>query len=125
MSILDQEEGELSLLKTNVYKTTSTLNYQKDLLAKDKVALSNAIADISHQLKTPLTSMIVMNDLLKTEDDKKKREEFLQTQSNQLDRMNWLIRTLLKLSKIDAGTITMKPEEVAFFLSVETFLRNL
>jgi signal transduction histidine kinase len=110
--ILDQEEGELSLLKTNIYKATSTLNFQKDLLSKDKLALSNAIADISHQLKTPLTSMIVMNDLLKTEDDEGKREEFLTTQSNQLDRMNWLIQTLLKLSRIDAGTITMKPEEI-------------
>lgn len=111
VGILDQEEGELSLLKTNIYKTTSTLSYQKDLLAKDKVALADAIADISHQLKTPLTSMIVMNDLLKIEDDKNKRDEFLTTQSNQLDRMNWLIQTLLKLSKIDAGTIIMKPEE--------------
>ena len=112
VSILDQEEGELCLLKTNIHKATTTLNYQKSILAKDKVALADAIADISHQLKTPLTSMIVMNDLLKTEDDKDKRAEFLQTQSNQLDRMNWLIQTLLKLSKIDAGTITMKPEEV-------------
>lgn len=112
INILDQEEGELSLLRTNIYKATTTLNYQKDLLAKDKVALAAAIADISHQLKTPLTSMIVMNDLLKTEDDKDKRTEFLNTQSNQLDRMNWLIQTLLKLSKIDAGTITMEPTEV-------------
>ena len=111
-SLIDQEEGETSLLKTNIYKTTSTLKHQKELLAKDKVALSNAIADISHQLKTPLTSMIVMNDLLKTEDDRDKRAEFLKTQSNQLDRMNWLIQTLLKLSKIDAGTITMKPDAV-------------
>jgi signal transduction histidine kinase len=110
--ILDQEEGELSLLKTNIYKATATLNFQKDLLSKDKLALSNAIADISHQLKTPLTSMIVMNDLLKAEDDEKKRMEFLKTQSDQLDRMSWLIQTLLKLSKIDAGTITMKPEEI-------------
>ena len=109
--ILDQEEGEVSLLKNNIYKATSTLCYQKELLAKDKVALSNAIADISHQLKTPLTSMIVMNDLLMTEEDKEKRTEFLKTQSNQLDRMNWLIQTLLKLSRIDAGTITMKPEK--------------
>ncbi|SFC47866.1 sensor histidine kinase [Butyrivibrio sp. YAB3001] len=113
LNILDQEEGEISLLKTNIYKATTTLNYQKNLLTKDKVALSNAIADISHQLKTPLTSMIVMNDLLKSEDDKDKRIEFLQTQSNQLDRMNWLIQTLLKLSKIDAGTIAMKTEKVA------------
>ncbi|MCR5208986.1 MAG: HAMP domain-containing histidine kinase [Lachnospiraceae bacterium] len=110
--ILDQEEGELSLLRTNICKATSTLNHQKELLSKDKVALSNAIADISHQLKTPLTSMIVMNDLLKTEDDDKKKMEFLKTQSDQLDRMNWLIQTLLKLSKIDAGTITMKQEEI-------------
>jgi signal transduction histidine kinase len=111
-SILDQKEGELSLLKTNIYKTTSTLYYQKELLSKDKAALADAIADISHQLKTPLTSMIVMNDLLKTEEDNEKRIEFLNTQSNQLDRMSWLIQTLLKLSKIDAGTIAMKPEEI-------------
>ena len=111
-SILDQKEGELSLLKTNIYKTTSTLYYQKELLSKDKAALVDAIADISHQLKTPLTSMIVMNDLLKTEEDNEKRIEFLNTQSNQLDRMSWLIQTLLKLSKIDAGTIAMKPEEI-------------
>ena len=111
--ILDQEEGEMSLLKSNIYKTTTTLHYQKRLLSEDKAALANAIADISHQLKTPLTTMIMMSDLLKTEADEDKRKEFLQTQSNQLDRMNWLIQTLLKLSKIDAGTITMKPEEVA------------
>ena len=110
--ILDQEEGELSLLRTDIYKATTALTHQKELLAADKTALSDAIADISHQLKTPLTSMTVMNDLLKTEEDREKREEFLKTQSDQLDRMNWLIRTLLKLSGIDAGTITMEPEDI-------------
>ncbi len=110
--ITDQQEGELSILKNNIYKATTTLNYQKELLANDKKALSDAIADISHQLKTPLTSMMVMNDLLGSEDDPEKRAEFLKTQSGQLDRMNWLVQTLLKLSKIDAGTIVMRPEEV-------------
>lgn len=110
--ILDQEEGELSLLKTNIYKATTTLCYQKELISNDKKALANAMADISHQLKTPLTSMMVMNDLLKTEKDREKRLEFLETSSKQLDRMNWLIQTLLKLSKIDAGTISMKEERV-------------
>ncbi len=110
--INDQEEGELSILKNNIYKATTTLNYQKELLANDKKALSDAIADISHQLKTPLTSMMVMNDLLGSEEDPEKRAEFLRTQSGQLDRMNWLVQTLLKLSKIDAGTIVMKPEEL-------------
>ena len=111
-SILDQEEGELSILKTNIYKATTTLNHQKELLAEDKLRMANAIADISHQLKTPLTSMMVMNDLLKTEEDADKRKEFLNTQSTQLDRMNWLIQTLLKLSKLDAGTIELKSESI-------------
>ncbi len=111
--ILDQEEGELSILKTNIYKTTSTLKYQKELISDDKKNLAAAIADISHQLKTPLTSMMVMNDLLVDEQDENKRCEFLKTQSSQLNRMNWLIQTLLKLSKFDAGTIVLKKEDVS------------
>ena len=111
--ITDQEEGELSILKTNIYKATTTLKYQKELLASDKKMLADAIADISHQLKTPLTSMMVMNDLLIGEEDASKREEFIKTQSAQLDRMNWLIQTLLKLSKLDAGTALIKPEEIS------------
>ena len=110
--ILDQCEGEVSILKANIYKATTTLKYQKELLSEDKVRMADAIADISHQLKTPLTSMMVMNDLLKTEEDPEKIQEFLSTQSHQLDKMQWLIQTLLKLSKLDAGTIEMKRESV-------------
>ena len=110
--ILDIEEGELSILKSNIYKVTTKLKYQKELLRQDKVTLATAMADISHQLKTPLTSMMVMNDLLKREEDRDKREEFLKTQSDQLDRMNWLIQTLLKLSKLDAGSVVLTKEDV-------------
>ena len=111
-SLDDQEEGELSLLRTNIYKATSTLQYQKEILADDKKQLAVAMADISHQLKTPLTSLMVMNDLLQEEENEEKRREFIKTQSSQLDRMNWLIQTLLKLSKLDAGTIELKKEDV-------------
>ena len=111
--ILDIEEGELSILKSNIYKVTTKLKYQKELLKQDKVTLATAMADISHQLKTPLTSMMVMNDLLKSEEDCEKREEFLKTQSDQLDRMNWLIQTLLKLSKLDAGSVLLTKEDIA------------
>ena len=110
--ILDQEEGELSILKNNIYKVTGRLKHQKEMLAKDKLQLATAIADISHQLKTPLTSMMVMNDLLMDEEDMEKRQEFLQTQSAQLNRMNWLIQTLLKLSKLDAGSVSLSREEI-------------
>ena len=111
-NILDQEEGELSILANNIYKAASTLKVQNEILRDDKKQLAAAIADISHQLKTPLTSMMVMNDLLCSEEDPSKRMEFLQTQSEQLSRMNWLIQTLLKLSKLDAGTIELKHELV-------------
>ena len=111
--ILDQCEGEVSILKANIYKATTTLKYQKELLNEDKVRMADAIADISHQLKTPLTSMMVMNDLLKTEEDPEKVQDFLSTQSHQLDKMQWLIQTLLKLSKLDAGTIEMKRDNVS------------
>ena len=121
--IFDQKEGEISILKSNIYKTTTTLKYQKEMLAGDKKRMADAIADISHQLKTPLTSMMVMNDLLKSEEDKEKQKEFLSTQSNQLDRMNWLIQTLLKLSKIDAGTISMKKEEISLLNLLKEAIR--
>ncbi len=111
--ILNQEESELSILANNIYKAATTLKFQNEILSDDKKQLAQAIADISHQLKTPLTSMMVMNDLLSGEEDSSKRREFLQTQSAQLSRMNWLIQTLLKLSKLDAGTIELKHEMVS------------
>ena len=121
--ITDQEEGELSILKTNIYKATTTLKFQKELLADDKRMLADAIADISHQLKTPLTSMMVMNDLLLNEEDAAKREEFIKTQSSQLGRMNWLIQTLLKLSKLDAGTALLKNEDIKSSILVSDALK--
>ena len=110
-------------IRTNIYKVTSVLSHQRDLLSRDKKRLADALADISHQLKTPLTSMMMMNDLLMNEDDPEKREEFLTTQSNQLDRMNWLILTLLKISKFDAGTVELKKEEVSFAELISSALK--
>ncbi|MBO5999124.1 MAG: HAMP domain-containing histidine kinase, partial [Lachnospiraceae bacterium] len=108
-----QEEGELSILRTDIYKAATMLKTQNEQLARDRVQLAEALADISHQLKTPLTSMMVMNDLLTDEEDGEKRQELIRTQSAQLDRMNWLIQNLLKLSKLDAGTIVLKKEDAA------------
>lgn len=64
LDIRDNYEGELSILKSEIYKVTVTLSEQAELLKKDKIFLSNSISDISHQLKTPITSMSVMTDLL-------------------------------------------------------------
>lgn len=64
MDIRDMREGELSILKNEIYKVTQKLSEQSALLVQDKKHLADAIGDISHQLKTPLTSMMVMCDLL-------------------------------------------------------------
>jgi signal transduction histidine kinase len=113
LDVRDNSEGELSLLKSDIFKVTRMLSEQGAVLHEDKAKLTNAISDISHQLKTPLTSMIVMADLLR---DKKledgKRAEFTRNLQGQLERMEWLVSSLLKLSKIDAGTITFKKEKV-------------
>lgn len=114
LDVRDNREGELSLLKSQIYKVTKMLSEQGTHLEEDKQKLTDAISDISHQLKTPLTSMTVMADLLsdpRLSDDK--RREFTHNVQVQLERMEWLVSSLLKLSKIDAGTIQFKREPVS------------
>ena len=110
LAISSNEEGELSLLKNNIYKVILMLRSTHDEVLKSKENLADSLADISHQMKTPLTSMTVMSDLLKEETDESNRETFIKNIDAQLDKMNWLIITLLKLSKIDAGTVAFKKE---------------
>ena len=113
LDLRDNVEGELSALKNDIYKVTVMLAHQADLLQKDKRYLADTLADISHQLKTPLTSMLVMTDLLEQPDlPEQKRREFTGRIRSQLQRMEWLISSLLKLSKLDAGTIRFKKEQV-------------
>lgn len=113
LDIRDNYEGELSILKSNIYKVTLMLSEQSSLLSEDKVKLTNAISDISHQLKTPLTSMMVMAELLSNPHlDEVKRAEFTRNITTQLERMEWLVSSLLKLSKLDAGTIPFKKDKV-------------
>ncbi len=110
---LENKEGELSILRSNIYKAVSQLINVKEYEKESKINLANSLADISHQLKTPLTSITVMNDLLKEETDEEKRQEFIRIQSAQIEKMNWLIQTLLKISKIDAGSVTLKQEQIS------------
>lgn len=111
LDICSNTEGELSILSNNLYKVITLLRTQNDLLAQDKVRLADSLADISHQLKTPLTSMMMMTDLLREETDPEKQTEFIEVMETQLGRMRWLILNLLKLSKLDAGTIELKCEK--------------
>lgn len=125
LDIMDNEEGELSILKNNLYKVTILLRSQNEMLKKDKLYLSDSLADISHQLKTPLTSMMVMMDLIKQEKDEKKRSEFIKITETQLDKMKWLILNLLKLSKLDSGTIEFNKENISILKIIEQSFQPL
>jgi signal transduction histidine kinase len=95
------------------------------LLQRDKILLADSLADISHQLKTPLTSLYVLNDLLSEDPSEQNREKYLNRMRSQLKRVEWLVTSLLKLSKLDAGTVTMKREEVYVHTLVEKALESL
>lgn len=114
LDVRDNQEGELSILKNDIYKVTLMLSENSALLQHDKVQLTNAISDISHQLKTPLTSMTVMADLLsEPELPPEKRTEFTRNIRIQLERIGWLVSSLLKFSKIDAGTVHFKKDLIS------------
>ncbi|CAM4157850.1 HAMP domain-containing histidine kinase [Paenibacillus alkaliterrae] len=113
LDVRDNHEGELSILKNDIYKVTLMLTEHGSLLQQDKIQLTDAISDISHQLKTPLTSMIMMADLLGDgELPAAKRTEFTSNIRIQLERIEWLISSLLKISKIDAGTVLFKKDRI-------------
>lgn len=113
LDIRDNAEGELSILKSEIYKVTVMLSEQAAALRKEKGNLADALSDISHQLKTPLTSMFVMTDLLCGDLPEEKRVEFTGKLRRQLERIEWLVTSLLKLSRLDAGTVEFRKAAVS------------
>lgn len=108
------QEGELSILQSDIYKMAVNLRSQAELLQKDKGYLADTLSDISHQLKTPMTSLMVMTELLADGSlPEEKRKQFAERIHSQLERMEWLITSLLKMSRLDAGTVVFKKEPVA------------
>lgn len=111
--IRDYMEGDISNLKNDIYKVTVRLKEQNELSIKNRKALEDTLADISHQIKTPLTSMNVINDILiDNELDHKSQIDFLNKNRSQLERIEWLVTTLLKISRLDSGTVVLKKEKV-------------
>ena len=100
-------EEDLSLLKNEIYKTTIMLNEISEISKKDKKELEESLEDISHQLKTPLTSILIMIDtLLDDEDmDQNTREDFLRNMKREVMNINFLVKSILKLSRLDINTV--------------------
>lgn len=125
IDIKDYEEDYISLLKNDIYKMTIKLKEQSSLLEKEKKYLEELLEDISHQIKTPLTSMYMINDILLKEEDPLKRKQFLYKNEQQLNRIEWLIQSLLKISRLDSGTIKLKFERVNSHILIEKAIKPI
>ena len=112
--IEDAAEGELSILNSELQKMTTRLQEQANQLSSDKQQLTEAIQDIFHQIRTPLTSMNLLVSMLGEEDlPYDRRLSMTRELRRQLERVQWLVETLLKLSKIDAGTAQFRADPVS------------
>ena len=113
LEIIDNIEGDLSILKNEVYTTTVSLKslYAKE--NKEKIKIKDNLANISHQLKTPLTSIMIMIDtLLEEHVSKEKQKEYLNDIRIQIENINFLIIAMLKLSRFDANVVVFEKREI-------------
>ena len=102
----DNLEGRLSILKNDIHTLAGQLNEQASVLQKHKLAMANTLADISHQLKTPLTAMMVMAELLENAPPAK-QTEFIANLKQGLVQSQWLVTSLLKMAKLESGTVSL------------------
>ena len=127
LKIEENGEDEISRLRNELYKTTILLRESAENSEKEKTNLSNSLADISHQLKTPLTSIRIMLDNIEENPnmDEKTRNEFIEEISRQIDWISSLVISLLKLAKFDAGAIIMQDTQINVKKLIDNVINNL
>lgn len=120
-------EDELSILKNEIYKTTITLREAADNSNADKLNLKKSLEDISHQLKTPLTSILVMLDNIidDPEMDAEVREEFIRSIKRETVNINFFVQAILKLSRFDSNTIHFIKEKTDLRALIDDVVQNV
>ena len=108
VSFAQYTEGEVSLLRSELRKMTVRLSEQADQLLKEKVQLAESMADVSHQIRTPLTAMGLTLAVAQETADERARARALRELEGMIERVGWLVSALLKLAKADAGAITVR-----------------
>ena len=127
LEINDNSEDELSSLKNSLYKIMVYMKEQADSARIKKVMLAQSVSDMSHQLKTPLTSTQVLLDNLNDNPDMdySTRKKFIYEALNQVNGMSWMIVSMLKLSRIDAGVVEFNNENISINKIIEEAVGNL
>jgi len=114
INLNEYSEGELSVLQNEVQKLVVRLREQSDALRQDKVYLADSIADISHQIRTPLTTInIILSFLSRTGISEERRLELTNELKMLISRIDWLISALLKIAKLDAGTVNFQKDTIS------------
>ncbi|MEE5992791.1 MAG: HAMP domain-containing sensor histidine kinase [Oscillospiraceae bacterium] len=108
------QEGEISILSAEIHKMTIRIREQNSALLKEKQFMKESLEDMSHQLRTPLTTMIVILGMLRKPDlPKQERMEHIQELYSLLSRMQWMLETLLRISRLDAGAVSFQKQEIS------------
>lgn len=125
-SIEEHREGDFSKLAIAFKSMKEVIRNNITALNKEKQFLADLLSDISHQLKTPLSSMIIYNDIMLSKElSVEQRKNFLVNNQNQLLRMEWLIKSLLKLAKLDAKAVEFNKENLTLSDTIEDSIEAL
>ncbi|MGN6712851.1 sensor histidine kinase [Anaerocolumna jejuensis] len=108
----ESDEGELSILQSEITKMTLRIREQNDALKKEKEHLADSLADIAHQLRTPLTSVNLILSLLENNPDENDRKALIREIEELFVQMDWLLTSLLKLSRLDAGIVVFQSGQI-------------
>ncbi len=111
-TVLSRREDEFSILEDEIYKTVRELRRTKEEACQERQNLADNLADIAHQLKTPITSMSLMVQLLQQEGEIQGTKVYLDRLEDQIFRMEYLVASLLTLSRLDAGTLELEQENL-------------
>lgn len=107
------KEGQFGILQSEIYKLVALLKEQYSNEKKQKKYMADMLSDISHQIKTPMTAITIMNDLLKTPElSEQQRMAYVEKIDSQTERIRWLVKNLLTMSRLEADMLELKSEEM-------------